>query len=343
MSQYGRVRLRPARLRRTSRSSPTTTRARRSGRRPRRRSACCSPTGRRADDRLRGPVHRPRRRRRDARARRRATLTLGPALQAAGRRREPLTPPLVFHPATAPLDARREPYRGRIQVDVVDGKLRAINVVGARAVPLRRRPVGDAVELGAGGAEGAGRRRALVRARDARKSARRSTSYADTRSQMYLGVATRRAATTAAVDATKGQVVLYDGKVATTYFSSTSGGADRVESRTGSGTAAAVPRLRAGPVRRHLAVPRLGPGAGDGEGDREGAQARPGRSLDATTTPNPRGRVGEAELVTPLDPVDTSPATKLRGAIGLRSTWFTLGVMSLTPPAPNRRSVRRAR
>ena len=29
------------------------------------------------------------------------------------------------------------------------------------------------------------------------------------------------------------------------------------------------------------------------------------------------------------------PATKLRAAIGLRSTWFSVGVLSLAPPAPN--------
>ena len=48
--------------------------------------------------------------------------------------------------------------------------------------------------------------------------------YADVRSQVYGGVAAEEPATTTAVDATAGQVVLYDGKVATTFFFSTSGG-----------------------------------------------------------------------------------------------------------------------
>src|SRR5262249_30741275 len=48
--------------------------------------------------------------------------------------------------------------------------------------------------------------------------------YGDTRSQVYGGISVEMAATTAAVDATAGQVVLYDGRVATTYFSSSSGG-----------------------------------------------------------------------------------------------------------------------
>ena len=48
--------------------------------------------------------------------------------------------------------------------------------------------------------------------------------YADTRSQVYGGVAAEKPTTNAAVDATAGQVLLYEGKVATTFFFSTSGG-----------------------------------------------------------------------------------------------------------------------
>jgi stage II sporulation protein D len=48
--------------------------------------------------------------------------------------------------------------------------------------------------------------------------------YADTRSQMYKGVAAETANTNAAVNATAGQVVTYGGQPVTTYFFSTSGG-----------------------------------------------------------------------------------------------------------------------
>jgi stage II sporulation protein D len=48
--------------------------------------------------------------------------------------------------------------------------------------------------------------------------------YADTRSQMYLGVAAETAATNAAVAATSGQIVLYAGKPAITYYFASSGG-----------------------------------------------------------------------------------------------------------------------
>ena len=48
--------------------------------------------------------------------------------------------------------------------------------------------------------------------------------YADTRSQVYLGTAAETAATNAAVRATAGQIVLYAGHPATTYYFASSGG-----------------------------------------------------------------------------------------------------------------------
>ncbi len=48
--------------------------------------------------------------------------------------------------------------------------------------------------------------------------------YSDTRSQVYRGVAAETAATNAAVSATAGQIVLYAGKPAITYFFASSGG-----------------------------------------------------------------------------------------------------------------------
>src|SRR2546423_8488010 len=48
--------------------------------------------------------------------------------------------------------------------------------------------------------------------------------YPDTRSQVYRGVAGEAPETNAAVQSTAGQVVLYAGRVAKTFFFSTSGG-----------------------------------------------------------------------------------------------------------------------
>jgi len=48
--------------------------------------------------------------------------------------------------------------------------------------------------------------------------------YSDTRSQMYLGKAAETASTNSAVAATAGQIVLYNGQPAATYFFASSGG-----------------------------------------------------------------------------------------------------------------------
>jgi stage II sporulation protein D len=48
--------------------------------------------------------------------------------------------------------------------------------------------------------------------------------YDDTRSQVYDGLTSETAATNAATEATRGQVVTYGGKIAETYFSACSGG-----------------------------------------------------------------------------------------------------------------------
>jgi SpoIID/LytB domain protein len=48
--------------------------------------------------------------------------------------------------------------------------------------------------------------------------------YSDTRSQVYGGLDSETAATDEAVDATRGQVVMYGGRVAETFFSACSGG-----------------------------------------------------------------------------------------------------------------------
>jgi stage II sporulation protein D len=48
--------------------------------------------------------------------------------------------------------------------------------------------------------------------------------YNDTRSQVYEGLSSETSATNEAADATKGQVVMYGGKIAETYFSACSGG-----------------------------------------------------------------------------------------------------------------------
>ena len=73
--------------------------------------------------------------------------------------------PVTFLPGTSPLRLGGRPYRGNFQVSVARRSTPGREQRRARGVPLRRRPVGGAQGLVAGGAQGAGGRGTLVRAR----------------------------------------------------------------------------------------------------------------------------------------------------------------------------------
>ena len=130
--------------------------------------------------------------------------------------------PLRFLPGKAPLELGRR-YRGVLDVTVRGKSLFVDQRRPARGVHPRRRQRRDARGLAARGGEGAGGRGALVRARAAAQR-RRSTS---TPTRATRSTAARRRETPVGDRAsaeTKGQVLIYNGKVATTFFFSTSGG-----------------------------------------------------------------------------------------------------------------------
>jgi stage II sporulation protein D len=154
--------------------------------------------------------------------------------------------------------------------------------------------------------------------------------YSDVRSQVYAGVAGEQPRTTEAVVSTAGEVVLYDGRPATTYYFSTSGG------KTASAADVfgfAVPYLVSKPDPWDEASPHhsWGPflfGA-------RTLQAKLGvesRVLDAVGAPTPSGRLRSFTLQTVSGPVKM-PAALLRTSLGLRSTWVTIGVLRLDQPS----------
>jgi stage II sporulation protein D len=255
------------------------------------------------------------------------TITLAPSLTVAGKA---LTAPVTFLPGKGgPLTLGRA-YRGQIQVDVVDGKLRAINIVPLEqylygVVPSEMPSTWSVEALEAQAV--ASRSYALA----TRKVGAPYDAYSDTRSQMYLGPSAESAAATAAVNATKGQVLSFGGKVATTFFYSTSGG-ETESSLDWTGTS--LPYLIAVPDPYDSISPyhNWGPVPVTAQTISKALKV-PGPITDATTTTNAAGRVGKLTLTTPLAPMSV-PATTLRTAIGLRSTWFTVGVMSLQAPVP---------
>ena len=148
------------------------------------------------------------------------TLTLGPKLAVPN---QALVPPLTFAGAE-PLGGRRQavPRQDR-RLDATASSSRSSNVVGLEAylkgvVPAEMPSNWPAAALEAQAV--AARSYALANLTKKRDF----DLYADTRDQVYGGVAAESQPASDAVDATKGQVVLYDGKVADTLFFSTSGG-----------------------------------------------------------------------------------------------------------------------
>ena len=153
--------------------------------------------------------------------------------------------------------------------------------------------------------------------------------FADTRSQMYVGVRGEVASTESAVSSTAGQVVTYGGKPVVTYFFSTSGGRteDVENSFIGSppkpwlrsvsdpydGTS---PRHRWGPYRMSLGT----------AASKLGASVKGRfRGIDVT-------RRGESPRVVYADVVGSRGRTRvtgaqLRQAFGLFDTWATFNVI----------------
>ena len=134
---------------------------------------------------------------------------------------KPLPGPLVFTPLAGPFELGGVPYRGSVQIAVVGGALQAVNSLGIDCTCR------------------ASCRGRCLRGGLPRRSRRRPSSPARTRSRTSTAAhstSTRtRAARSTAASAPSGrartrpcsrpgQVVLYDGVVAQTFFFSTSGG-----------------------------------------------------------------------------------------------------------------------
>jgi SpoIID/LytB domain protein len=264
--------------------------------------------------------------------------TLTPALELAvdGGPKQPLTPPLTFSPAAGSTLTLGRPYRGQLLVDVVNGRLRAINTIPVEqylygVVPAEMPSTWLSAALEA----------QAVAARSYALASRRAGApfdvYADGRSQEYLGVSVETPAATEAVAETAGEVLLYGPQVATTLFSASSGG--RTESAADAFGPPGRPYLVSvkdpydtiSPYHDWGPVPVTGKALAKAVGVT-------GRILDATVTRNSSRRVRTVEIVSLSQEVQTTTSVgggATQAALGLRSTWFSVGVLSLQPPAPN--------
>lgn len=150
--------------------------------------------------------------------------------------------------------------------------------------------------------------------------------YADTRSQMYLGAKGETGATNRAVSATKGEIVTYQGKVATTYFFSASGGKTESIENAWPGSKP-VPYLTGvdDPYEGDSSEHRWGPlefSSGSLTGKFKSRLKGSFEGLEVVE----RGPSGRAVKVKLLGSKGTTTVSGpyVREALGLRSTWFYL-------------------
>jgi len=254
-------------------------------------------------------------------------VVLGPTLRVIvnGAPAE-LAGPILFLPGSAPLVVDRA-YRGQLEVGVTAQKLNAINVVGleqylAGVVPREMPSSWPAEALKAQAV--AARSYALAH----RLGSKAFDLYADVRSQVYGGIRSEHPRATAAIEATAGEVLLWEGKPIDALFHSTSGGTT-VEAVEVFGKA--VPYLAAvdDPHSALSPVHRWGPTPVGEAIIRKGLKLR-SPLMGLKLTRGPSGRVTSVQAVTASGTTTVSGAT-LRAAAGLRSTWITaLGSLSLT-------------
>jgi stage II sporulation protein D len=242
----------------------------------------------------------------------------------------PLPGPLTFAPgkgATLTLDGKG--YRGSLRAAVVTAKLQIVDLVGLDAYILGVVPGEMPKEWPAAALQAqavAARSYALagiVKNRD-------FDLYADPRSQMYYGVSAESSATTAAVQATRGQILTYGGKVVTAFYYSSSGG------RTASsadvfGLELPYLRTRDDPWDTlspyHRWAPRSYTAATLAQAFGLSAPV-----VDVIVAPTPSGRPASITLVKKTGQKVLLTAADVRARLGLRSTAFRIGVLKVAPP-----------
>jgi stage II sporulation protein D len=240
-----------------------------------------------------------------------------------------LQPPFTFT-AAQPLSVDGTPYRGKLVVSG-DGKL--VQVIDSVGLEQYVKGVVPA-EMPSNWAPEALKAQAVATRSYALANVAKGRAfdlYGDSRSQVYGGVKAESPTSSAAVAATKGQVVLYNGKVADTLFFSTSGGrtASALES-----TGIAVPYL----VPVSDPYDTLSPYHDWGPVVLDAVKVAKTLKLsapiaDVQATPGPSGRIETVTVVSSDDSQVTLTGNQVRTALDLRSTWFTPALLQLLPAA----------
>ena len=254
-------------------------------------------------------------------------LVLKPALAVADH--PELAPPLTFT-SVSPLSLDGHPYRGRLVLSSYDRLVTTVDVVGLEqyvqgVVPAEMPSNWPAAALEAQAV--AARSYALANLAKGKPF----DLYGDVRSQVYGGVSVESEATSAAVDATKGQVLLYRGKVADTLFHSSSGGRT-VSSLEATGLDVPYLVSVADPYDTLSPYHDWGPVLLDANKVRK--RLKLGSPItELQTADGPSGRLKTLALTTADGSTATFTGMQLRTLLGLRSTWFQPDLLGLQPDA----------
>ncbi|HXH89527.1 MAG TPA: SpoIID/LytB domain-containing protein [Gaiellaceae bacterium] len=239
-----------------------------------------------------------------------------------------LKAPLRFEPGALPLELDGKGYRGALVVNRVGRSLTIVN-----RIPLDRYLRGVVPwEMPDDWHPEALQAQAVVArsyALATLKPGKLFDLYADTRSQVYGGIEAEADTTNRAIGATAGRVLLWDGRVATTFYHSTSGGRTAAIGDVWPG-ATPVPYLVsvADPHDNISKHHRWGP-----------MRMTPADVARATQTKGVRDLLLDRSASGRVFGVDLKlaggtrriEAQDFRRALDLRSTWFSVRVLNLDP------------
>jgi stage II sporulation protein D len=155
----------------------------------------------------------------------------------------------------------------------------------------------------------------------------------DTRSQVYGGVAATRPRSNRAVQKTKGEILTFDGQVARTYYSSSSGGRTEAVEDAWPG-AAPIPYLRSVPDPYDTYSPLHDWGPYVYSASRLGALLGVGGPIASAEIERDSSlRVSAARLRLASGKFASVGGEQVTHTLGLRSTWFSIGQLSVSTSA----------
>lgn len=234
-----------------------------------------------------------------------------------------LPSPVTFTATSAPLELGGAAYRGSLEVRA-NGALSAVNQVSiddyVRGVVPREVPFSWLSEV------------LKAQAVAARSYALATPGHCggllcpDVRDQVYGGVGAERPSTNDAVSATAGEVVLYNGAVAQTFFHSSSGGKTAASADEWGGS---VAYLQSVDDPYDVISPHHSWELEPMSARALGRKLQTGTPRDISVVRNGSDRVKSVTVTNRRGGQTTLSGATVRFRLDLRSTWFSIGLLSI--------------